>query len=102
MERYNKKVTNWLYNSKGRPIAFKDGRNVFSRKGKFLGQIEGEDVWNGRYFATIVDGDTILCKLEPPGEPRSAPAPPGAPLTPGLPSDRAGKTLRGGYRDLSL
>ncbi len=95
-------MSNWLYNSKGRAVAFRDGKYVFSRKGKFLGQIEGEDVWNGRYFGTIVDSDTILCKLEPPGEPKSPPMPPGAPLTPGVPSDRMGKPMRGGYRDVNL
>jgi hypothetical protein len=98
----NQSVPKWFYNSKGRAIAFSVEKNVFTRRGRFLGALDGEDVWNGRYIGSIVDGDQILYRLNYQSGTKDAPIPPGSPGISSIPSDRAGRGIRSGYKDLDI
>ena len=38
-------MTRWVYDSAGRPIAFIKDDKVFSRSGRFIGRLDGNEVW---------------------------------------------------------
>jgi hypothetical protein len=52
----------WLFDSRGKPIAFADeGGHVFTADGRFFGRIaEHSEAWHGRYRGEIVPDDRLL------------------------------------------
>ncbi|MGF6782543.1 hypothetical protein P3T21_007788 [Paraburkholderia sp. GAS334] len=40
-------MAKWLFSSKGDPIAFVSDDKVFTRRGGFVGRLEGKEVWHG-------------------------------------------------------
>jgi hypothetical protein len=95
-------MTQWLYNSRGRPIAFVSGEHVFSRRGKFIGNLDDNKVWRGRYQGEIVGDDRLLYKTSHSHSVRGTPGTPGTPGIPGIPGSKGGHGLPSGYRDLEL
>jgi hypothetical protein len=95
-------MATWLYNSRGTPIAFLSGENVFSRTGRFVGRLDGNEVWNGRYQGEIVSGDTFLFRRGMSSVVRGKPGTPGTPGIPGTPGSRGGRGLPGGFDDVEL
>lgn len=55
-------MSRWLFNSKGKPIAFEKDNRVFSRKGRLIGQLnDKQQVWGvGGYQGEIVQDDRFL------------------------------------------
>jgi len=90
-------MSRWLYNSHGEPIAFISGQNAFSRTGKWLGQLEGDELWKGEYIGEIVNGDYLLARHSKPGYSKGVPSTPGTPGIPGVPGTRGGRGLPAGY-----
>ena|SRR6266849_5697215 len=95
-------MTRWLYNSKGKPLAFVDADNVFSRRGKFIGNLDDNEVWRGRYQGEIVEDDRLLYKVHHSHNIRGTPGIPGIPGKPGIPGSKGGSGSPGGYRDIEL
>ena len=50
----------WLFNSKGEPIALADHNHVFSDKKRYIGRLDGNEVWHGKYKGEIVQDDRFL------------------------------------------
>jgi hypothetical protein len=90
----------WLFNSTGTPIAFASGANVFSADGKFLGKIDGNEVWNGTYVGEIADHDYLFRRTSRAGAARMTPMSPMTPMTPMTPMSRVGRSLPSGYEDI--
>ena len=95
-------MANWLYDSRGKPIAFVSGGNVFSRSGRFLGRLEGNEVWHGTYIGEIVHEDRLLRRTGKARVRRGTPGTPGTPGIPGSPGSRGAIGLPAGYRDIEL
>jgi hypothetical protein len=95
-------MTQWLFSSRGHPIAFVSGDNVFSRGGQFLGRFDGNEVWHGRYVGEIVERDLLLYRRGKGSVVRGTPGTPGTPGLPGLPGSRGSRGLPSGYDDLDL
>jgi hypothetical protein len=67
--------TEWLFNSRGRPVAFRSGVDVFSPSGAFLGRLEGDELWNGVYRGELVRGDRLVRSYAARGDDRELPPP---------------------------
>lgn len=88
--------TQYLYNSKGVWIAFRQGQYVFNTAGQWIGWLPWAekrlfktrlyphvvDIY-GNYLGTIFDGDRFYRLVYPPGYP--PPGYPGYPVSPGHP-----------------
>jgi hypothetical protein len=95
-------MASWLYDSHGRPVAFLSGKDVFSRRGKWLGELEGKEVWKGKYIGEIVKGDYLLARHGHPHSVKGTPGTPGTPGIPGIPGTRGSSGLPAGYSDIEL
>ena len=95
-------MSTWLYNSSGSPIAFISGDNVFSRSGRFIGRLEGHEVWHGSYCGEIVMDDRFLCKTSRGSTIRGIPGIPGTPGIPGIPGQKGGIAIPAGYQDIEI
>jgi hypothetical protein len=95
-------MSKWLYNSSGHPIVFINDNKVFSRSGKFIGRLEGNEVWHGRYKGEIVKKNRFLYKTSKGSVIRGTPGTPGTPGIPGIPGSKGSTGLPGGYRDVNL
>ena len=95
-------MATWLYNSRGIPIAFISGDNVFSRNGRFVGCLDAGEVWNGSYRGEIVSGDRFLFRRGKSSVIRGMPGIPGTPGIPGIPGTRGAQGLPGGFGDVEL
>ena len=98
-------MSQWLYNSNGNPIAFINGGDkVFSRRGHFVGRIDGNEVWHGRYKGEIVRDDMFLYKQSNSSNIviRGTSGIPGTPGIPGIPGSRGSSGLPSGYDDVEL
>ncbi len=96
-------MAQWLYDSGGHPIAFISGDDkVFSRRGRFVGRLDGNEVWHGRYKGEIVRGDMFLYKHGKGSVVRGTPGTPGTPGIPGVPGSRGSRGLPAGYNDVQL
>jgi hypothetical protein len=93
----------WLFDSHGRPVAFRVGANVFSPSGEFLGRLESDELWNGVYRGELLRGDRLVRAFASRGDDR---APHPAPPRPEIPTPPAGCRgaigLPAGYRDVSF
>lgn len=95
-------MARWLYNSRGKPIAFIEDDKVFSRSGRFIGRLDGQEVWHGSYKGEIVRGDRFLYKTTKGSVIRGTPGTPGIPGIPGMPGSKGSIALPAGYRDVDL
>lgn len=93
-------MAHWLFDSRGAPVAFVNGDNVFSDRGRFLGKLDGEEVWNGRYVGEIRTGDRFLRRRSGKAVIRGRPGIPGTPGMPGRPGQRGAIGMPGGYEDV--
>ncbi len=80
----------YLYNSFGEWIAFRQGRNVYSPAGLWIGWLPWNDAEvvdiDGRYLGTIHEGNRLFHELTHPGrEHPDHPGYPGYPGSPGFP-----------------
>ena len=53
-------LTPFLVYAIGQPVAFISGKNVFSRSGRFVGLLDGKEVWHGSYKGEIVKQNRFL------------------------------------------
>lgn len=95
-------MARWLYNSGGRPIAFISDDKVFLRSGRFMGRLDGNEVWHGSYKGEIVGDDRLLYKVNKNVAIRGTPGLPGMPGIPGIPGSKGGIAPPAGYRDLDV
>lgn len=97
------RMSRWLYNSDGDPIAFISGRYVFSRMGSFVGMLYQDDtVWNGDYIGEVFGGDRLIQDVRTLRETRGIPGLPGLPSFIGEPEYRGPVTIPLGFCDLDL
>jgi hypothetical protein len=95
-------MSKWLYDSHGTGVAFVFGSNVFTAVGKFVGKLDGNEIWNSVYVGEIIAGDRIAHRcVSSPGL-RGVPASPGLPGLPGLPSLRSVLLYPATHEDLDL
>ncbi len=91
----------WLYDSRGFPVACRQGRHVFSPTGEYIGRLEGDEVWNGTYRAEIVRSDRLLRAMAERGARREPPVPPATPELPAPPAGCRGAIgIPAGFRDV--
>jgi hypothetical protein len=95
-------MAQWLYNSEGTSIAFVNGKHVFSQQGKFIGNLDDDEVWHGEYQGEIVENDRLLYKFNHSQNIRSTPVTPITPLTALTPISKIRRSLPHGYRDIQL
>ena len=95
-------MTRWLYSSRGEPIAFVNGEDVFSSSGRYVGRLDGNEVWHGRYIGEVVDDDRFLRRRGKGGVDRGRGGIPGSPGVPGRPGNKGGHGLPGSYEDIEL
>jgi hypothetical protein len=95
-------MARWLYDSQGHPIAFVSRENVFSWSGRFIGKLDGNEIWHGRYKGEIVREDRFLYKLTKGSVIRGTPGTPGTPGIPGIPGSKGAIGMPAGYRDVDL
>jgi hypothetical protein len=96
-------MVEWLYNSKGCPIAFVSGQCVYSKRKRYVGILQGNIVWHGSYLGEIIYGerflyDTSKSSLRGPRPPSSRPSVP----SPQSPSTKGEISLPSGFRDVKL
>lgn len=53
-------MAKWLFSWKGEPIAFISEDMVYTRRGDFVGCLEGMEVWHGSYKGEIYQADRLL------------------------------------------
>jgi hypothetical protein len=99
-------LTEWLYDSKGQPVAFNALRHIVSRDGRFIGTIRGytpgrQDVWHGIYKGEILDGNRLVRIDPPPTEDRGGGHPPPLPGLPRIPDPISPMTLPSNYSDIN-
>jgi len=95
-------MAQWLFSSRGEPIAFISRDNVFSRQGRFVGKRDGNEVWSGHYIGEIVTDDRFLRKHGKGSVLRGLPGLPGLPGLQGLPGLRGAIGISAGYSDVKL
>lgn len=95
-------MATWLYSSAGTPVAFIRDDKVFSRSGRFIGRLDGDEVWHGRYIGEIMRGDRFLRDTRKGSVIRGTPGVPGTPGIPGLPGVKGAITIPPGYQDVEL
>ena len=95
-------MATWLYNSSGTPVAFVKGDTVFSKHGHFIGRVDGNEVWHGRYIGEILRGNRFFHNTRKSSVIRGTPGVPGTPGIPGLPGMKGYIALPAGYRDVEL
>jgi hypothetical protein len=61
-----------FFNSQGRPIAYVHDDCVFLYPNRFLGRMDGDEVWHGVYVGEIVNGNRLLYREAEGREPRPA------------------------------
>jgi hypothetical protein len=93
----------WLFDSRGREVAFRVGANVFSPRGEFLGRLDGDELWNRVYRGELLRGNRLVLAFAARGDERaSAPVPP-LPEVPTRPAGCRGAIgLPAGFRDVSF
>ncbi|HSI73158.1 MAG TPA: hypothetical protein VK934_08260 [Fimbriimonas sp.] len=92
----------WLYNTKGKAVAFIHKGNVFSTRGKFVGVLKGKVVWNSEYMGEIVDEDLFLYRVDHPTEVMDSPIHLPNPGAPSAPGDKRAVGMKGGFRDVRV
>ena len=95
-------MVKWLYNSRGKPIAFIESDKVFSQSGRFIGRLDDNEVWHGSYKGEIVKGDRFLYKTTIGSATHSTPSTPATPATPSTPASKSSISLPTGYRDVDV
>jgi len=96
-------VSNWLYSSKGNAVAFLHEGLIFSGSGQFLGQLDGVEIWNGRYFGELIQGNRIVSLNHRPLLKRETPKEVGIPEWPADPSTAIEPImLASGYSDVEI
>lgn len=94
-------MAEWLYSSRGEPIVFIKDSKVFTRNGRFVGRLEGNEVWHGRYKGEILQNNRFLYNTSKGSIIKGTPGTPGSPGIPGIPGSRGSIGLPGGYRDIT-
>ena len=95
-------MAKWLYNSSGTPVAFIRDDKVFSKHGRFVGRLDGDEVWHSRYIGEILRGDRFLYDTKKGSVIRGTPSIPGTPGIPGLPGLKGTIVPPVGYQDVEL
>ena len=96
-------MSDWLFNSQGEPVAFVHGDHVFSRTGKFLGNLDPDGtVWRGSYIGEIVRENRFLYKTTSQHSRRGPFGLPGTPAIPSIPASKHDNGLPSGFRDVEI
>jgi hypothetical protein len=93
-------MNRWLYDSHGHPVAFVDDDRVFSRRGRFLGYLDGDEVWHGTYKGEVVENDRLLYNRKKGGVIRGKSGTPGSPGVSGPPGSKSMISLPADFRDV--
>lgn len=93
-------MARWLFNSRGQGVAFVVGSNVFLRDSNFLGQLNGNEIWNSRYVGEIIDDERVARRTVRPLGVKGLPGLPGVPGLPGLPGLKGSRMLPLGFEDI--
>jgi len=92
----------WLFNSSGAPIAFIKDDKVFSAQADFIGRLDGDEVWYGRYKGEIYRENRCLYKKSKSSVVRGTPGTPGRAGTPARPASKSSISMPSGYRDVEF
>lgn len=95
-------MAKWLFDSSGHPIVFVKDDKLFSKSGRFVGRLDGDEVWHGRYKGEIVREDRFLYKNSKGSVIRGMPGIPGTPGIPGIPGSKGAIGMPSGYRDVEF
>lgn len=95
-------MAKWLFSSKGEPIAFISEDKVYTRRGDFVGRLEGTEVWHGSYKGEIYQADRLLYKSGKASAQRGVPGTPGRPGIPAVPAKPTAIAMPVGYCDVVL
>lgn len=100
-------MTKWLFNSKGKPIAFEKDKKVFSKKGKFIGSVNDKhQVWGSSgYQGDIVKDDRFLFQTRTGSYVRASRAlvsSRSVSTTPALPPSKSSIAMPSAYRDIEV
>lgn len=95
-------MATWLFNSTGAPIAFIKDDKVFSAHSDFIGRLDGDEVWHGRYKGEIYRENRFLYKTSKGSIVRGTPGTPGRPGVPARPASKSSISMPSGYRDVEL
>jgi hypothetical protein len=95
-------MAEWLFNSEGKPIAFVNGNDVFTRTGRFLGRLTEKELWRGEYQGEIVRENRLLYKMNNVHPTHARPPKPVKPAIPSIPGSKGSNGLPSGYRDVDL
>src|SRR5262249_7970918 len=102
-------LTEWLFDSKGQPIAFRAHGLIISRTGRPIGDIRSYepgqlDYWKNTYVGEVVDGNRFLFRegmysndRGPMWQPKH-----GLPRVPTVPTAIAAISLPSGFRDVEV
>lgn len=97
----------WLFNSRGHPIAYRAMNHVYSDAGNYIGTIRDyyhprRDIWNAKYQAEIFDGNRLLRAAPAPTEDRGPSDSPGPIQVPRVPANIAPMALPSCLVDVNL
>jgi hypothetical protein len=95
-------MTTWLFDSRGEPIAFIKDDKVFSMHAGFIGRLDGDEVWHGRYKGEIYRENRFLYKMSKGAIIRGTPGTPGRPGTPARPARKPAISMPSGYREVEF
>jgi len=95
-------MVTWFFDSIGNPIAFAIDNAVWSIKGRYIGYLLGNEIWNGEYMGEVVYRNRLLYNrvaIHTSKGQRTYLPPPAIPITP---ISEPSITLPGGYEDFKL
>lgn len=95
-------MATWLFNSRGHPVAFIDRDNVYTKSLKYIGRLDGTEVWNTQYIGEIVNDNRLLYSIKKGMKIKPTHGLPALPKVPPLPTTTARIAMPSGYKDVEL
>lgn len=100
-------MISWLFNSKGKPIAFEKDKKVFSKKGKIMGSVnDKKQVWGSAgYQGEIIMDNRFMFQTRTGNYARAARAmvtSRSVSSTPAVPPSKAAIAMPSAYRDIEV
>jgi hypothetical protein len=95
-------MSTWLFNSRGHPVVFVDQGNVYTKSLKFVGRLDGNEVWNTQYVGEIVKDNRFLYNIRKGMKVKPTHGLPTLPKVPRLPTTTAPIAMPSGYKDVEI